>query len=187
MTKQQRSSPPPASSSLPCPSQNKTRCLSSSSRSLHSQQGCSVPLASPASSKYIYIYIFFMSAPTLALAGRTRVGWVGAGVMGRHMCAHLLAKGFKATIFSRTIAKAESLRLLGATLADSVAEVCRRTSLISSGALCASHSAGRAQQRRRVHHARPALRSRRRRPWADWLTAQPCSWIHCRRHVHLAS
>jgi len=79
-----------------------------------------------------------MSAPTLALAGRTRVGWIGAGVMGRHMCAHLLAKGFKATVFSRTIAKAESLRLLGATLADSVAEVCRRTSLISSG--CVPHT-----------------------------------------------
>ena len=82
-----------------------------------------------------------MSAPTLALAGRTRVGWVGAGVMGGHMCAHLLAKGFKATVFSRTIAKAESLRILGATLADSVAEVCLRTSLISSGALlCLPHS-----------------------------------------------
>lgn len=48
---------------------------------------------------------------------------MGAGVMGRHMCGHLVAKGLKATVFSRTIAKAEPLRLLGATLADSVAEV----------------------------------------------------------------
>ena len=64
-----------------------------------------------------------MSALTLVLAGKARIGWVGVGVMGRHMCGHLVAKGFKATVFSRTIAKAEPLRLLGATLAESVAEV----------------------------------------------------------------
>jgi 3-hydroxyisobutyrate dehydrogenase-like beta-hydroxyacid dehydrogenase len=48
------------------------------------------------------------------------------------MCAHLVAKGLKATVFSRTIAKAEPLRLLGATLADSVAEVFTRMSQIST-------------------------------------------------------
>jgi 3-hydroxyisobutyrate dehydrogenase-like beta-hydroxyacid dehydrogenase len=64
-----------------------------------------------------------MSALTLVLAGKARIGWVGAGVMGCHMCGHLVAKGFKTTVFSRTISKAEPLRLLGATLADSVAEV----------------------------------------------------------------
>jgi glutamyl-tRNA reductase len=64
-----------------------------------------------------------MSALSLLLDGKARIGWVGAGVMGRHMCGHLVAKGFKTTVFSRTIAKAEPLRLLGAALAESVAEV----------------------------------------------------------------
>jgi hypothetical protein len=71
----------------------------------------------------ITLHNLLMSALPLALAGKTRIGWIGAGVMGRHMCAHLVTKGFKATVFSRTIAKAEPLRLLGATLAESVAEV----------------------------------------------------------------
>ena len=71
----------------------------------------------------ITLHSLLMSALPLALAGKTRIGWIGAGVMGRHMCAHLVTKGFKATVFSRTIAKAEPLRLLGATLAESVAEV----------------------------------------------------------------
>jgi glutamyl-tRNA reductase len=73
-----------------------------------------------------------MSALALALAGKARIGWVGVGVMGRHMCGHLITKGYKATVFSRTIAKAEPLRLLGATLADSVAEVGSASNLFTS-------------------------------------------------------
>ena len=97
-----------------------------------------------------------MSALSLALAGKGRIGWVGVGVMGRHMCGHLVAKGFKATVYSRTIVKAEPLRLLGATLADSVAEVDpHRLVVICSGT--PSQSAGCTQQRRRIYYARAAL------------------------------
>ena len=31
-----------------------------------------------------------------------RVGWVGVGVMGRHMCGHLMKAGHEASVFSRT-------------------------------------------------------------------------------------
>jgi 3-hydroxyisobutyrate dehydrogenase len=50
---------------------------------------------------------------------KTRIGWIGTGVMGTSMCGHLIAAGFKATVFNRTAAKAKPLVEKGATLADS--------------------------------------------------------------------
>ena len=32
--------------------------------------------------------------------GKTRVGWIGTGVMGRWMCQHLITKGFQATVYN---------------------------------------------------------------------------------------
>lgn len=49
----------------------------------------------------------------------TRVGWVGTGVMGASMCGHLMAKGFKATIFNRTREKAKRLLDQGAAWGES--------------------------------------------------------------------
>jgi 3-hydroxyisobutyrate dehydrogenase len=51
--------------------------------------------------------------------GKTRIGWIGTGVMGRSMCGHLMAAGFKATVYNRTKEKAKPLVEHGATLADS--------------------------------------------------------------------
>lgn len=51
--------------------------------------------------------------------GKTRVGWIGTGVMGTSMCGHLLKAGFSATIYSRTKSKAQSLLDAGAVWADS--------------------------------------------------------------------
>ncbi len=51
--------------------------------------------------------------------GKTRIGWVGTGVMGSSMCGHLLAAGYPATVFNRTPAKAQPLVAQGAKLADS--------------------------------------------------------------------
>lgn len=49
----------------------------------------------------------------------TRVGWVGAGVMGRSMCGHVLAKGHPVTVHTRTKDKAAALLERGAVWADS--------------------------------------------------------------------
>ena len=46
--------------------------------------------------------------------GKTRVGWIGTGVMGSSMCGHLLEAGFAATVHNRTRAKAEPLLARGA-------------------------------------------------------------------------
>jgi len=52
-------------------------------------------------------------------SGKTRIGWIGTGVMGASMCGHLLAAGFSATVFNRTRAKAQKLLDQGARWADS--------------------------------------------------------------------
>lgn len=48
-----------------------------------------------------------------------KIGWVGVGVMGRHMCGHLMAAGHKAAVFSRTASKCAPLVEAGARLASS--------------------------------------------------------------------
>ncbi len=70
-----------------------------------------------------------MDVPVIA-PGKTRIGWIGTGVMGRSMCAHLINAGFTATIYSRTRAKAQPLLDQGATWADSPAEVARQSDVI---------------------------------------------------------
>ncbi len=51
--------------------------------------------------------------------GKTRIGWIGTGVMGSSMCGHLIAAGYAATVFNRTPEKAKALIEKGAKLADS--------------------------------------------------------------------
>ena len=70
-----------------------------------------------------------MSLPTVS-PGVTRIGWIGTGVMGSSMCGHLLARGFSATVFSRTKAKADTLLAQGAAWADSPREVAGRSDVV---------------------------------------------------------
>jgi 3-hydroxyisobutyrate dehydrogenase len=62
--------------------------------------------------------------------GRTRVGWIGTGVMGSSMCGHLLAAGFAATVFNRSRAKAERLLAAGARWADSPGAVAEASDVV---------------------------------------------------------
>jgi 3-hydroxyisobutyrate dehydrogenase len=45
----------------------------------------------------------------LQISDKTRIGWIGTGVMGRSMCGHLIAAGYKVTLFTRTKEKATEL------------------------------------------------------------------------------
>ncbi len=65
-----------------------------------------------------------------ATPGKTRVGWIGTGVMGQSMCGHLLAKGYAATVFNRTKAKAQKLLDAGAAYADSPKAVAERSDVV---------------------------------------------------------
>jgi 3-hydroxyisobutyrate dehydrogenase len=62
--------------------------------------------------------------------GRTRVGWIGTGVMGRWMCGHLTAKGYKATVFNRSRDKATPLLDAGAAWADSPRAVAEKSDVV---------------------------------------------------------
>jgi 3-hydroxyisobutyrate dehydrogenase len=59
--------------------------------------------------------------------GKTKVGWIGTGVMGSAMAGHVLRRGYALTVYTRTRAKAEGLLAEGAAWADSprrLAEQC---------------------------------------------------------------
>jgi len=63
---------------------------------------------------------------------QTRIGWIGTGVMGAHMCGHLIRKGFSATVYNRSPAKAESLLALGASWAKTPRELAERSDVVFS-------------------------------------------------------
>ena len=62
--------------------------------------------------------------------GKTRVGWVGTGVMGRWMCQHLITKGYRATVYNRSRDKAKPLLDEGAAWADSPRAVAEKSDVV---------------------------------------------------------
>jgi 3-hydroxyisobutyrate dehydrogenase len=72
-----------------------------------------------------------MTEPTIA-PGKTRIGWIGTGVMGSSMAGHLLNKGYAVTVFNRTRDKAKPLLERGAQWGDSPKAVAQRSDLIFS-------------------------------------------------------
>jgi len=48
----------------------------------------------------------------------TRIGWIGAGVMGSSMCGHLLTAGYRVTVHNRTRSKVQPLLDRGAKWAE---------------------------------------------------------------------
>src|SRR5262245_66406754 len=62
--------------------------------------------------------------------GKTRVGWIGTGVMGRSMCQHLMTKGYKATIYTRSRDKAQTLLDAGAAWAATPKAVAEQSDVI---------------------------------------------------------
>jgi len=65
-----------------------------------------------------------------AQPGKTRIGWVGTGVMGRWMCQHAIQKGYATTVFNRSREKAQPLLDLGAAFADSPKAVAERSDIV---------------------------------------------------------
>ncbi|MBL8866880.1 MAG: NAD(P)-dependent oxidoreductase [Gemmataceae bacterium] len=65
-----------------------------------------------------------------ATPGKTRIGWIGTGVMGRWMCEHAMKKGFAATVFNRSREKAQPLLDLGATFAETPKAVAANSDVV---------------------------------------------------------
>ncbi|KAJ0971683.1 hypothetical protein J5N97_019642 [Dioscorea zingiberensis] len=61
--------------------------------------------------------------PSPIRPGRTRVGWIGIGVMGSAMVARVLAAGYAVAVYARSPAKGEHLRRAGARFLASPADV----------------------------------------------------------------
>jgi 3-hydroxyisobutyrate dehydrogenase len=61
---------------------------------------------------------------------KTRIGWIGTGVMGRWMCGHLIAAGYRATVYNRTPEKTKPLVQEGAKLADSPQAVAEESDMV---------------------------------------------------------
>jgi 3-hydroxyisobutyrate dehydrogenase len=62
--------------------------------------------------------------------GKTRIGWIGVGVMGSSMCGHLMQKGFSATVHNRTKEKATALLDQGAAWGDSPRQVAEQSDVV---------------------------------------------------------
>ena len=60
----------------------------------------------------------------------TRIGYIGLGTMGGAMAENLIKAGYPLTVYNRTVSKAERFIALGAQLAESPAEVARRSEVV---------------------------------------------------------
>ena len=72
-----------------------------------------------------------MAAPTIA-PGKTKIGWIGTGVMGSSMVGHLMSAGFQATVYNRTKSRADALLAKGAKWADSPRAVAEASDVVFS-------------------------------------------------------
>lgn len=65
-------------------------------------------------------------------AGKTKIAWIGTGVMGYWMCKHLMDAGFDMLIYTRTKAKAQALLDQGAEWADTPKAAAEKADIIFS-------------------------------------------------------
>ena len=70
----------------------------------------------------------FHDVPAVSL--KTRIGWIGTGVMGLSMCGHIMERGYSATVFNRTKGKALPLIEKGAAWVDSPREATENSDVI---------------------------------------------------------
>src|SRR5690349_13698049 len=69
-------------------------------------------------------------ASSKAEPGKTRIGWIGTGVMGRWMCQHLMTRGYQATVYNRSKGKAQPLLEQGAAWADTPRQVAEKSDVV---------------------------------------------------------
>jgi 3-hydroxyisobutyrate dehydrogenase len=70
----------------------------------------------------------FYDVPAVSL--KTRIGWIGTGVMGLSMCGHIMERGYRTTVFNRTRGKALPLIEKGAAWVDSPREATEKSDVI---------------------------------------------------------
>jgi 3-hydroxyisobutyrate dehydrogenase len=63
---------------------------------------------------------------------KTRIGWIGTGVMGSSMCGHLVAAGYRTSVYNRSGDKAKPLVDKGAKLLESPKAVAQASDVVFS-------------------------------------------------------
>jgi 3-hydroxyisobutyrate dehydrogenase len=58
------------------------------------------------------------------------IGWIGTGVMGKSMCAHILNAGYSVSVYNRTKEKANDLVQIGAIWCSSPKEVAEKCDIL---------------------------------------------------------
>ena len=61
---------------------------------------------------------------------KTKIGWIGTGVMGSSMCQHIINKGYKTFVYNRSKKKAKKLIDSGATWVNSPEAVAQNSDVI---------------------------------------------------------
>lgn len=61
---------------------------------------------------------------------KSRIGFIGIGVMGLSMAGHLLAKGYKVAVYNRTASKCDPLVAKGATVHKTPKEVAQNSDIV---------------------------------------------------------
>lgn len=61
---------------------------------------------------------------------KTKIGWIGTGVMGSSMCQHIINKGYKTFVYNRSKEKAKKLIDSGATWVNSPEAVAKNSDVI---------------------------------------------------------
>ncbi len=59
-----------------------------------------------------------------------RIGWIGTGVMGKSMCAHILKAGYNVSVYNRTKEKAKELIDVGAVWCSNPKEVAEKSDIV---------------------------------------------------------
>src|SRR5437763_886065 len=67
-----------------------------------------------------------------SFGGLMRIGFIGLGRMGQGMASRLLSGGHDLLVYNRTAGKSADLAKAGATVAPSIAEVCKGRELVIS-------------------------------------------------------
>lgn len=63
---------------------------------------------------------------------KQKIGFIGIGVMGKSMAGHLVKAGYPVTVYNRTKEKASDLLEMGATWAESPAEIAKEVDIVIS-------------------------------------------------------
>jgi 3-hydroxyisobutyrate dehydrogenase len=66
----------------------------------------------------------------IAQPGKTRIGWIGTGVMGQSMCQHVMKAGYSVTVFNRSADKAQPLVRAGAKMVLTPEQVAKESDIV---------------------------------------------------------